>query len=317
MKLIVDKEGDALTLRLDDSQVLESKEVEQGIVLAYNASKEVVGVEMLRLSERSSPLDLSDMEFQAADGREIKHSLDDEWLGDEEPTLAVHTRKNLFLAASSLLGRILVATILFVADRLIDIVLICTTNSRALPRTKRVRFNPAMRRAIRDRQRGRCMYCGVQLHQWNMHIDHVYPAEHGGSNDPSNLQALCSGCNQRKGIQTDEEFRTRYRKILPLRGRPRRQIKQSEFATVTAKTEQLASTRTRKRSVFRTQSHRVMSGSCTLGIIAFISSLIALAMSPLGNIQAILLVAPLVIGIGVFIGLIKRARYTGKLTDEV
>ena len=317
MKLSVDKENDALHLRLDESPVREAKEVEPGIVLAYNAANEVVGFEMRRLSARSSPLDLTDLEFQAADGRVVSLNADDDDGLEETPPISVApTRNNLFLSALSLIGRIMVATILFVADRLIDIVLICTTNSRALPRTKRVRFNPEMRRAIRGRQRGRCMYCSVQLHRWNMHIDHIYPAEHGGSNDTDNLQALCSGCNQRKGVQTDEEFRARYRKILPLRGRPRRVIEQSEFAAITAKTEQLESTRTRKRSVFKTQSQRVASGSLTLGVIACVSSFVALAMSPLSDIQVILLIAPIVIGISVSIALVKRARYTGKMTDD-
>ena len=319
MKLSVDKGGDALHLRLDDSSVLESKEVEPGIALDYNASNEVVGIRMLHLSERSSPPELSVVEFQAASGGTLRHSLDaanDEEPYDETPTPAVSTKPNPFLSASLLLGRILVATALFVADRLIDLVLALTTNSRALPRTKRIRFSREVRRAIRDKQGGNCMYCRVRLYKWNMHIDHVFPAEHGGSNDISNLQALCGDCNQRKGVQTDEEFRTRYGKILPAHGRPRRRIQQSEFAAITAKTEQLESTRTRKRSVFKTQRQRVVSGSCTLGIIALVSSLVVLAMSPLADIQVILLGVPVVIGVGVSIGLIRRARHTGRLTDE-
>ena len=59
MKLHIDKQADALYLRLDDSAVVESEEVSPGVVLDYNASKVVVGVEMLHLSERSSDLDLS------------------------------------------------------------------------------------------------------------------------------------------------------------------------------------------------------------------------------------------------------------------
>lgn len=319
MKLIVDKDGDALRLSLDDSPVLESKEVDRGIVLGYNASNEVVGIEMLHLSERSSPPELSVVEFQAASGSALRHSLDaanDEEPYAEAPTPAVSTKQNPFLSASLLLGRIFVATALFAADKLIDAILALTTNSRALPRTKRVRFSPVIKRAIRDRQGGQCMYCRVRLHKLNMQIDHVFPAEHGGSNDPSNLQALCSRCNQRKGVQTDEEFRARYAQVLPARGRPRRRIAQSEFAAITAKTEQSESVRTRKRSVFKTQGQRVASGSFILGIIAFVLSLVVLAMSPLANIDVILLGVPVIIGVGVPIGLIKRARHTGRMIDE-
>ena len=64
MKLTVDKEADALYLRLDDSRIVESEEVSPGIVLDYNESREVVGVEMLYLSKRSSELNLSALQFE-------------------------------------------------------------------------------------------------------------------------------------------------------------------------------------------------------------------------------------------------------------
>ena len=66
MKLNVDKEAYALYLRLDDSPVVESEEVSPGVVLDYNESNEVVGVEMLHLSKRSSRLNLSALEFETA-----------------------------------------------------------------------------------------------------------------------------------------------------------------------------------------------------------------------------------------------------------
>ncbi|MCY3920606.1 MAG: DUF2283 domain-containing protein [Chloroflexi bacterium] len=64
MKLNVDKEADALYLRLDDSPIVESEEVSPGVVLDYNAANEVVGVEMLDLSKRSSRLNLSALQFE-------------------------------------------------------------------------------------------------------------------------------------------------------------------------------------------------------------------------------------------------------------
>ena len=66
MKLHIDKEADALYLRLDDSSIVESEEVSPGVVLDYNASNEVVGVELLYLSKRSSNLKLSTLEFETA-----------------------------------------------------------------------------------------------------------------------------------------------------------------------------------------------------------------------------------------------------------
>ena len=64
MKLRVDREADALYLRLDDSVIVESEEVSPGVVLDYNEANEVVGVEMLRLSERSSGVNLSVLQFE-------------------------------------------------------------------------------------------------------------------------------------------------------------------------------------------------------------------------------------------------------------
>jgi uncharacterized protein YuzE len=64
MKLHVDKEADALYLRLDASTIVESEEVSPGVVLDYNEAKEVVGVEMHHLSKRSPTLNLSAIEFE-------------------------------------------------------------------------------------------------------------------------------------------------------------------------------------------------------------------------------------------------------------
>ena len=64
MKLRVDKEADALYLRLDSSRIVESEEVAPGVILDYNENNEVVGVEMLYLSKCSPNLDLSDLQFE-------------------------------------------------------------------------------------------------------------------------------------------------------------------------------------------------------------------------------------------------------------
>ncbi len=65
MKLHVDKRADALSLRLDDSRIIESAEVAPGIVLDHNDKNEVVGIEMLHLSRRSSVLKTNALEFEA------------------------------------------------------------------------------------------------------------------------------------------------------------------------------------------------------------------------------------------------------------
>jgi uncharacterized protein YuzE len=65
MRLHVDKEADALYLRLDDSRIIESEEVSPGVILDYNEQNQVVGVEMLYLSKRTPHLKTSALEFEA------------------------------------------------------------------------------------------------------------------------------------------------------------------------------------------------------------------------------------------------------------
>jgi uncharacterized protein YuzE len=66
MKLHVDKEADALYLRLDDSKIIESEEVSPGIVLDFNEHNQVVGIEMLHLSQRTTHLNLQELQYQTA-----------------------------------------------------------------------------------------------------------------------------------------------------------------------------------------------------------------------------------------------------------
>ena len=54
MRIRYDEKIDALYFRLDDSKVVESEEVKPGIVLDFNAKKQVVGIEVLDL-KRSLP----------------------------------------------------------------------------------------------------------------------------------------------------------------------------------------------------------------------------------------------------------------------
>ena len=65
MKLRVDKEADALYLRLDNSRIVETEEVAPGVMLDFNEASEVVGVEMLYLSRRFPGLDLGDLHFES------------------------------------------------------------------------------------------------------------------------------------------------------------------------------------------------------------------------------------------------------------
>lgn len=64
MRLKVDRETDALYLRLDDSAIVESQEVSPGVVLDFNDQNQVVGVEILFLSKRAPSLNPRELQFQ-------------------------------------------------------------------------------------------------------------------------------------------------------------------------------------------------------------------------------------------------------------
>jgi uncharacterized protein YuzE len=66
MKLKVDKENDALYFRLDESSVVESEEVQPGIILDFNAEGKVVGIEILNLSVRVTPEQLKILQYETA-----------------------------------------------------------------------------------------------------------------------------------------------------------------------------------------------------------------------------------------------------------
>ena len=64
MRIKVDREGDSLYFRLDESNIVESEEVRPGVILDYDANDRVVGVEFLGISSRASDEELSSIQFQ-------------------------------------------------------------------------------------------------------------------------------------------------------------------------------------------------------------------------------------------------------------
>lgn len=64
MRLKVDRESDALYFRLDESAVVESQEVQPGVILDFNAQGKVVGIEILDLSTRVPPEQLRVLRFE-------------------------------------------------------------------------------------------------------------------------------------------------------------------------------------------------------------------------------------------------------------
>ena len=66
MKLKIDKENDVLYFRLDESAIVESEEVQPGVILDFDAQGQVVGVEMMGLTKRVAPEGLRVLQFETA-----------------------------------------------------------------------------------------------------------------------------------------------------------------------------------------------------------------------------------------------------------
>jgi uncharacterized protein YuzE len=66
MKLSVDENSDALYLRLNEEAIVESHEVEPGVILDYDKDGLVVGVELLGLKARSHGESLRRLLFQTS-----------------------------------------------------------------------------------------------------------------------------------------------------------------------------------------------------------------------------------------------------------
>ncbi len=66
MRLKIDKESDALYLRLDETVIVESEEVQPGVILDFDEHGKVVGIEILGLSTRVQPEKLRVLQFETA-----------------------------------------------------------------------------------------------------------------------------------------------------------------------------------------------------------------------------------------------------------
>lgn len=80
---------------------------------------------------------------------------------------------------------------------------------------KRVSFPVWLKEAVLHRDKGVCVKCrrdltGVINSDFSKHMDHIIPLDYGdenflgGTNDSSNFQLLCDGCNGRKGSRSTE-----------------------------------------------------------------------------------------------------------------
>jgi uncharacterized protein YuzE len=66
MKMILDKDSDALYFRLNENQIVDSEEIKPGVIVDYDDNDRIVGVEFLNISTRAGKEQLSSIEFQIA-----------------------------------------------------------------------------------------------------------------------------------------------------------------------------------------------------------------------------------------------------------
>ena len=216
------------------------------------------------------------------------------------------------------------ASTLWILDRIILVLLVVMQNSAAIKPTKRVVFTSDVRKRVMSRQQWRCMYCGGRRKTQNFEIDHIHPVSRGGSNEESNLQALCGPCNARKGAATDEEFRRRYAELLPrlkpslVPTPPDEYIYQHQFRALTRRTATPKGVRTLRRNKYLTQRQRIMKGAPIAGVIVGIiwAGITAALLSGLPIFIELSGSGGVIVFLSVWVAVYKRAKRCGVMTDE-
>lgn len=79
-----------------------------------------------------------------------------------------------------------------------------------MKKTERILIPSQVRKYVYERDNFQCQSCGKNISETTLNIDHIIPLAKGGSNDISNLQTLCSSCNQQKKAHFDPRFRRRF-----------------------------------------------------------------------------------------------------------
>lgn len=66
MKVQFDEEADALYIRFSNARIMESEEVEPGVILDFDERDRMVAIEILRISQRSPDANLKQFQFEVA-----------------------------------------------------------------------------------------------------------------------------------------------------------------------------------------------------------------------------------------------------------
>ena len=87
----------------------------------------------------------------------------------------------------------------------------CLNNeNKSMEKTPRIPIPPSVRKYVFERDNYQCQSCGISNKEARLQIDHIIPLAKGGSNDMSNLQTLCSDCNQQKSDRLDRRFKRHF-----------------------------------------------------------------------------------------------------------
>ena len=220
------------------------------------------------------------------------------------------------VAASLWLAKAVTPVSLWIADALIWVMLTTRSNERRVRPTKRVPWPKGLKRRLMRRQDNTCSYCRYPRRAVSMDIDHMIPVIRGGSNDESNLQVICRPCNLRKGLQTDEEFRERYARLVPQRALtpPSRRVSQAEFREETRLTTQTASVQEFRKSRFISNREKVVTGCLIIAGAIFFIALMTLAY--LGAEGYFLLLPSVILGALSGGSVYYRGYTTGAMIEE-
>ena len=211
-----------------------------------------------------------------------------------------------------------VAALLGAMDLCISLMLMTRANERTVQPTRRVTIPDHVKKGLAQIQEYKCMFCGVRRKLQNLQVDHVVPVVRGGSNQTSNLQLLCAPCNQRKGIQTNEEFYARYRKAM--RGvkpgkPPGKVIPQERFREETGRTQAHGDVRKFKRTRYISPRTKINSGSIVAGILSGAGWFLVWNLTfpePSQFVTQISVSGSMIAGLLTWAGLMARAKVTGR-----
>ena len=215
-----------------------------------------------------------------------------------------------------------VAAVLATADLCISLMLMTRRNERTVQPTKRVSIPDNIKKGLAKFQEYRCMFCGVRRKLPRFQIDHVNPVIRGGSNETSNLQLLCAPCNQRKGMQTNEEFYSRYQRTLRgiKPGRPPgKPIPQGKFKSETKHTRAGQEVRKFKKTRYISPGTKIRSGSLIAGAACGAGWFLAWNLSlnePSSLGGDISIFGGIASGLLTSAGLIVRAKITGRYEQQ-